>query len=80
MESIELVTKQVKRKCVETNPAVVNTNIRLPPPTLLNQRTYALNKSRTKFLSVGLCGYGNFSPVVRLNGLKNDWVVFDEVE
>lgn len=80
LQSIELVRNQSKRKCVEAGPTVVKSNVRPPPPTLINQRTYPLNKSRTKFVTVGLCGYGNFAPVVQVNGLKNDWVVFDEVE
>lgn len=51
-----------------------------PKPVLLNCSTYALNKSRSKFVSVGLSAHAPFVPVVELHGLKNDWVTFDEGE
>lgn len=49
-------------------------------PVLLNCSTYALNKSRSKFVSVGLSACAPFSPLVKLHGLKNDWVTFNEAE
>lgn len=51
-----------------------------PYPILLNHRVYPLNKSRSKFATVGLRAYGWFSPVVQLCGLKKDWIIFDEPE
>lgn len=49
-------------------------------PVLLNCSRYALNKSRSKFVSVGLSSHAPFTPLVELHGLKNDWVTFDEAE
>lgn len=49
-------------------------------PVLLNCSTYALNKSRSKFVSVGLSAYAPFSPLVKLHRIKNDWVTFNEAE
>lgn len=49
-------------------------------PVLLNCSTYALNKSRSKFVSVGLSSHAPFTPLVELHGLKCDWVTFNEVE
>lgn len=49
-------------------------------PVLLNCSTYALNKSRSKFVSVGLSSHAPFAPLVGIHGLKNDWVIFNEVE
>lgn len=49
-------------------------------PVLLNCSTYPLNKSRSKFVSVGLSAHTPFVPLVQLHGLKGDWVTFDETE
>lgn len=49
-------------------------------PVLLNCSTYALNKSRSKFISVGLSSYGVFAPIVVLHGLKNDFITFEEAD
>lgn len=49
-------------------------------PMLLNQTTYQLNKSKTKFVSVGMVCGSNFSPAIVLYGCKNDFTIFDESE
>lgn len=79
-KSIEAVKNQgVQRNPVEAG-AVVQNKVKPPYPTLLLQRTYPLNKSRSKFATVGLSCSGSFGAVVVLHGQKNDWVLLDEVE
>lgn len=51
-----------------------------PYPTILNHKSYPLNKSRSKFVAVGLQAYGRFSPVIQLYGLKKDWIILNESE
>lgn len=50
-----------------------------PKPVLLNCSTYALNKSRSKFVSV-VSAHALFATMVGLHGLKTDWVAFEEDE
>lgn len=52
----------------------------VPVPVLLNQTTYPLNKSKTKFVSAGLRHHSAFVPIIQIYGLKNNWVSFDEAE
>lgn len=49
-------------------------------PVLINCSSYPLNKSKSKFVSVGLSSYGGFAPMVQLYGRKADWITFDEAE
>lgn len=52
----------------------------VPIPKLLNHRVYALNKSNTKFVAVGLRPHSGFNPVIHIFGVKTEGVVFDEQE
>lgn len=74
LKSIENVRKQ--RKCVES----ASVKSRAPIPAVLHKTTYPLNKSQTKFVSVGLRPDSGFWPIVQIYGEKNDWVTFDEPE
>lgn len=47
---------------------------------LFNRTIYFLNKSRNKFVCVGFDPNINFSPVVKMAGMKNQSVCFDENE
>lgn len=49
-------------------------------PVLLTRKSYALNISKTKYVSVGLRSHAGFQPVIVINGNKNDWVLLDESE
>lgn len=49
-------------------------------PVLLNITTYALNKSRSKYVSIGLTAQRPFTPHILLHGCKGDWIIFDEVQ
>lgn len=49
-------------------------------PVLINCSSYPLNKSKSKFVAVGLSSYGGFAPMVHLHGVKADWTTFDEAE
>lgn len=77
LKSIENVKQQVGNKNVEDG---VNVNPKVKFPLLLNATSYPLNKSRTKFISVGLSSYGSFSPAVVINGQRGDWVYLDQSE
>lgn len=80
LKCIENVKNQAKNKAANESFAI-NTSSKVKPyPALLNQRTYPINKSKSKFATVGLCGYGPFGPAVVLHGQKNDWVLFEEWE
>lgn len=54
--------------------------VKEPYPVLLNERSYPLNKSKTKFVSVGLRCSKPFVPTLTIFGLKNDWILFEEAE
>lgn len=77
LKSIENVKQQVANQNVEDG---VNLNCKLKYPLLLNATSYPLNKSRTKFISVGLCSYGSFAPAVVIYGQKGDWMFLDQTE
>lgn len=47
---------------------------------LLCPTIYFLNKSRTKYVCVGLNSHSGFSPTVQVSGLKNDCITFDGCE
>ncbi|XP_031359270.1 uncharacterized protein LOC116182857 [Photinus pyralis] len=47
---------------------------------LFNQYSYSLNKSQSKFVSVGLSPDISLLPVVKLSGVKGQYIVFDEKE
>lgn len=47
---------------------------------LLNQSIYFLNKSKTKYICIGLSPHINFYPIVKVCGVKNQCVLFDENE
>lgn len=79
-KSIEAVKNQGGQRNTVEAGAVVQNKVRPPYPTLLLQRTYPLNKSRTKFATVGLSCSGSFGAVVVIHGQKNDWMLLDEVE
>lgn len=75
MKSIEAVKNEVANQKVE-----VNHKIKPPYPVLLTPRSYPLNKSKSKFATVGLCCYGSFGTAVVLHGQKNDWILLDDAE
>lgn len=78
LQSIQNVKEQqVVNKNVDDG---VNVNPKVKFPTLLNATSYSLNKSRTKFISVGLCSYGSFPPAVLINGQRGGWVCLDQNE
>lgn len=80
LKSIEAVKNQVVMKNVEGG-ANANSKVKSPLPVLLNSTSYPLNKSRSKFVSVGLCCYGSFAPAVMISGSqRNDWILLDETE
>lgn len=49
-------------------------------PVLLNCTSYPLNKSKSKYISIGLLSHGSFAPIIVLQGLKGDWITFNESE
>lgn len=53
---------------------------KLQPPMLIKQTLYFLNKSKSKFVSIGLAQQLRFTPVVQLWGMKNQGVWFSETE
>jgi hypothetical protein len=71
-KSIELVKSQNQRG--SATKVVVKTPI-------VNQSLYFLNKSKSKFVSVGLSPtLSQFEPVVQINGVKNQCATFDKIE
>lgn len=79
LKSIETVKNEVTKKNVEVgaNPTY---KVKPPYPVLLNSRSYPLNKSRSKFVAVGLYCYQSFAPTVLIYGQKNDWILLNETE
>lgn len=77
-QSIATIKTQAINKAPEG--ASVNSKVKQQEPVLINQTTYSLNKSNSKFVTVGLSSYGGFLPGVKVYGTKNDWMVFDPVE
>lgn len=47
---------------------------------IIGERKYNLNKSKSKFVSVGLAYNFGFTPSIQLSGNKNNQIVFDESE
>lgn len=47
---------------------------------LLNQSIYFVNKSKSKYICIGLLPYATFAPMVEIVGVKNQRVTFDETE
>lgn len=47
---------------------------------ILGERKYPLNKSKTKFVTVGLVYEYGFAPGIKLTGIKNDTIIFNEAE
>lgn len=47
---------------------------------VIGEKRYHLNKSRSKFVSVGLCRNFGYEPCIKLMGNKNDVLVFTEEE
>lgn len=76
LQCIENAANQVKHKSAE---ASVISSAKYCP-VLLRRRSYPLNKSRSKFVVVGLSGYTPFTPVIQLHGVKHDLVTLDETE
>lgn len=74
MKCIENATNEVKNKSLNSSSGKSRV------PILLNRRTYPLNRSRSKFAVVGLCGGVPFAPTLQLHGLKNDCVTLEEGE
>lgn len=84
MEQLQKLFEAVKSRSTTTSdvdaPYVETKVEKTQYPVLLNWRSYALNKSRTKFVSVGLKPHSGFPPVVEIFGNKNDFTVFEEGE
>lgn len=74
-----IATVQNKYNVVSPAPAVANVKTQ-PRPIVLNLRSYALNKSQTKFASVGLQAHSGQGVAVQIHGTKKDWVQFEEQE
>lgn len=74
MEALRKSLTSVKQNALE-KPIAETSSKRYP--TLLNVSIYNLNKSRSKFISVGLSAYVPFVPLLVLHGGKNDWVELD---
>lgn len=77
MEALQKSLTSIKQHAMEKS-SIENSPKRYP--LLLSASVYSLNKSRSKFVSVGLSSCAPFVPLLVLHGLKNDWIVFDEAE
>lgn len=76
VKCIENAANEVKNKAFQT----ISTSGKSKSPILLKRRTYPLNRSRSKFVVVGLCGGLPFVPSVQLQGVKKDCVTLEEGE
>lgn len=81
MDSLKKSLENVKCRVLSNVDENVGTrNKQSQYPVLLNCSSYPLNKSKSKFVAVGLSSYTGFAPMVQLYGHKADWVTFDEAE
>lgn len=58
----------------------VSDNVQKKQFVVLGERCYPLNKSKTKFVSVGLVSQCGYKPGVILSGCKGESLVFDDEE